>query len=109
MLWIIGLEKNPKHQVVIQIIDLDNGKYMQPKIIREAYYEDLINETILNICQHEPRRIIFDEFYGGKAFKKFITDLLEKMTKIKIGTDGTVSGYLSERVENKKTSEFIIK
>ncbi|MFS0855283.1 hypothetical protein [Paenibacillus taichungensis] len=94
-MWIIGIEKYPKYQVVIQIVDLEKGKYLTPKTIRASNLEQFAEELVLSILHSQPNKIIFDEFYDGKFFKEVVLNKLE-LIRFKIDTDGSVLGYFDQ-------------
>lgn len=104
-MWIIGVEKYPKYQVVIQIVDLEKGKYLTPKRIRAGYLEQFADELVLSILHSQPDKIIFDEFYDGKFFKELVLNKL-KLISFKIDSDGSVKGYIDQNYGDTPSFKF---
>lgn len=104
-MWIVGIEKYPKYQVIIQIVDLEKGKYLTPKTIRASNLEQFADELVLSILHNHPNKIIFDEFYHGKFFKEAVLNKLQ-LIRFKIDSDGSVIGYIDQNYSDTPSFKF---
>ncbi|RXZ77969.1 hypothetical protein EBB07_28330 [Paenibacillaceae bacterium] len=79
MLYILGAERYPE-QVIIQRINLDENKYLEPRVFKGRFYETA-NRAIKYILERMPDKVIYDEFGDGKILKHFVENDIDRYYK----------------------------
>lgn len=80
MIFIVGMERYPD-QCVIQMIDIENGKYLLPKTIKNEMTEVYVESIYGSMLKLRPSQIIFDEYGGGDILKKYFMNYFNRESR----------------------------